>query len=65
MSDHVCLHAVSVCLNIIAFGGVGRALCLCVFDYVLMCLCPCVSDHVCLYDSQKTFCSWLLLGFVD
>ena len=53
--DHVCLHAVSVCLNIIAFHRVGRVLRLCVsaclIMYVfMMCLCPFVIDHVCLHD---------------
>ena len=39
--DHVCLHKVSVCLSMSAFGGGGWALCLCVFD------------HVCLHDSLR------------
>ena len=44
VTDHVCLHDVSVCLSMSAFGGVGWALCLC------------VSDHVCLHDVSVSLC---------
>ena len=47
LSDHVCLHDVSVCLSMSVFGGVGCASCLCVSDDLFTtCLCTCLVTCV-------------------